>query len=126
MANHKGETTMKLLSPKVHGVIDYVSVILLAVSPSLFGLAGVAALVAYALAVIHLLMTVLTDFPLGMVRLVPLRLHGLVEIVVGIALVSLPWLLTRVVALGDRGRIFYTVFGAVLIAVFVATDYAAD
>jgi drug/metabolite transporter (DMT)-like permease len=69
-------------------------------------------------------MTVLTDFPLGMVRLVPLRLHGLVEIVVGVALVSLPWLLTRAVALGDRGRIFYTAFGAVLIAVFVATDYA--
>jgi hypothetical protein len=116
---------MNMLSPKLHGFIDYVSVALLALSPSLFGLAGAAALVAYALAVIHLLMTLLTDFPLGAVKLIPLRLHGLVEVVVGVALVSLPWILARTVELGDRGRIFYTAFGAVLIAVFVATDYAA-
>lgn len=117
---------MKLLSPKIHGLVDYVSVVLLALSPSLFGLAGPAALLAYALAAIHLLLTVLTDFPLGLVKLVPFRLHGLVEIVVGVSLVALPWLLARAVNLGDRGRIFYTAFGVVLIAVFTVTDYAAE
>lgn len=117
---------MKLLTPKMHGVIDYLSVVLLALSPTLFGLTGAGALLAYALAVIHLLMTVLTDFPLGLAKLVPLRLHGVVEILVGVSLVALPWLLARTVDLGERGRIFYTAFGVVLIGVFAVTDYAAE
>jgi hypothetical protein len=107
----------------VHGVIDYVSVVGLLLAPTLFGLAGPAAILAYALAGIHLTMTVLTAFPAGLVKLVPLKLHGMVEIVVGLSLVVLPWVLGGVADLGSVGRLFYTGFGAVLIAVWFVTDY---
>lgn len=117
---------MKILAPKLHGIIDYVSVAGLLLAPTIFGLQGIAATVAYLLAGIHLVMTVLTDFPLGAVKLVPLKLHGLVEIVVGVSLLVLPWALASMVELGANGRYFYSAFGAVLIAVWAVTDYAAS
>jgi hypothetical protein len=116
---------MKLLSPKLHGIIDYVSVGGLVLAPTLFGLNGAAATLAYALAGIHLTMTLLTAFPLGLIKLVPLRLHGVVEIVVGVSLVVAPWVLATTLDLGGTGRVFYTAFGAVLIAVWLITDYSA-
>ncbi|HEX4383336.1 MAG TPA: hypothetical protein VH083_10315 [Myxococcales bacterium] len=116
---------MKILAPKLHGIIDYVSVAGLLLAPTIFGLQGIAATFAYLLAGIHLLMTVLTDFPLGAVKLVPLKLHGLVEIVVGVSLLVLPWALASMVELGANGRYFYSAFGAVLIVVWAVTDYAA-
>lgn len=116
---------MKILTPKIHGVLDYVSVVGLALAPTLFGLQGVSAMLAYALAGIHLLMTLLTAFPLGVIKIVPLKLHGLVEIVVGVSLVALPWALARVVDLGSNGRMFYSGFGAVLILVWLVTDYGS-
>ena len=116
---------MKLLSPKLHGIIDYVSVGGLVLAPTLFGLNGTAATLAYALAGIHLTMTLLTAFPLGLIKLVPLRLHGVVEIVVGLSLVVVPWVVATTLELGAAGRAFYTAFGAVLIAVWLTTDYGA-
>jgi len=43
--------------------------------PRCWALGGVAGMLAYALAAIHLAMTLVTDFPLGLVKLVPFRLH---------------------------------------------------
>ena len=114
---------MKILSPQIHGIIDYVSVVGLALAPTMFGLVGAAAFLAYALAGIHLLMTVLTNFPLGVIKVVPLKLHGFVEIVVAIALLAAPWALMSVVDLGMNGRYFFTAFGAVLLAVWATTRY---
>ena len=117
---------MKVLSPQIHGIIDYVSVLALALAPTLFGLQGVSAMLAYALAAVHLIMTALTAFPLGLIRLIPLKLHGLVEIIVGVSLVALPWALAGALDFGNVGRIFYSGFGGVLIAVWLVTDYVAE
>jgi len=117
---------MRVLTPQIHGIVDYVSVLGLALAPTLFGLQGISAMLAYALAVIHLTMTMLTAFPLGVVKLIPLKLHGLVEIVVGVSLVALPWAFAGALDFGKLGRIFYTSFGAVLIAVWLITDYGAE
>jgi hypothetical protein len=114
---------MKVLTPRLHGVLDYVSVGLLVLAPSVFGLAGAAALFAYVLAGVHLTMTLFTAFPGGVVKLIPLPLHGLVEIVVGVSLAAGAWLVTPLVDLGARGRTFYSAFGVVLIIVWLLTDY---
>jgi hypothetical protein len=46
---------------------------------SVLGLTGTAALISYALAVIHLAITVLTDMRLAIGKIIPLKLHALVE-----------------------------------------------
>jgi hypothetical protein len=112
----------KVLTPQLHAVLDYVSVGLLALAPSVFGLAGPATLFAYVLADVHS-MTLFTASPAGVVKVIPLPLHGLVEIIVGVALTVGVWLVTPLVNLGVPGRTFYSAFGVVLIIVWLLTDY---
>lgn len=111
---------MRILSARAHGVLDYVTVALFAVAPSLFRLTGTAATLSYALAGIHLLMTLLTAFPLGVARLVPLTLHGWVELVVALALVLL-----GVVGFGleQTAGLFYLLIGLVIFAVWFLSNY---
>jgi hypothetical protein len=117
---------MRILSPKIHGVIDYVTVLGLVLAAALFGHGGISTMLAYALAGIHLVMTVLTAFPLGLIKVIPFKVHGMVELVVGIALVVLPWVLSGTVEFSPNGRMFFSAFGAVLIVVWLTTDYGAQ
>lgn len=47
--------------------------------PTLIGLTSTAVIIAYALAIIHLAMTLVTDFPFGAVKVLPFVVHGWVE-----------------------------------------------
>lgn len=114
---------MKILSPRVHGYLDYVVVVAFALAPSLFGFSPTPTRVSYALAVVHLLMTLLTRFPLGIVKLIPFTIHGGVEFIVSFTLLALPSLL----GFADEGvaRNFYLAFGMVVFLVWMMTDYKA-
>ncbi len=112
---------MKILNPRTHGYLDYVTVILFLVAPTVLGLTGIPAMLAYALAMIHLVMTLVTDFPLGVVPLIPFTIHGWVERVVGPVLIIVPFVLgfsTDLVA-----RNFYVAMGIVIVLVGLVTDY---
>ena len=108
-----------LLTPRIHGVLDYVTVAVFALAPAVLGLEGLAATLSYALAGIHLAMTLTTAFPLGAVGLVPFRLHGRVEAAVAVALVAVGLL-----AFEGTARLFFLAMGLVIAAVWFATDYA--
>lgn len=110
---------MKIISPTNHGYLDYVTVALFLAAPTIIGLTGIAGVIAYALAGIHLTMTLVTDFPLGIAKLIPFSVHGWIERAVGPALVLLPFLL----GLQTPAREFYIVIGIVIILVGVFTDY---
>ncbi|WP_411725577.1 hypothetical protein [Methyloglobulus sp.] len=110
---------MKIISPTQHGYLDYVTVVLFLAAPTLIGLTGVAGALAYALAAIHLAMTLVTDFPLGVAKLLPFSIHGWVERVVGPVLVLLPFAL----GFDTAARSFYIVIGIVIVVVGLLTDY---
>lgn len=107
-----------LLSPRTHGYLDYAAVAVFALAPSFIGLIGFAATLSYLLAAAHLVMTVLTAFPLGVVLKIPFRVHGTVELAVGAGLVVLALLL-----FDGTERAFTLAMGLVLVAVWAATDY---
>lgn len=113
----------KAISPRTHGTIDYLAVALFALAPAVLGLVGAAAALSYALAGVHLLMTLATAFPLGAVAVVPFRVHGRVEAAVGVALLAAALLLFR-----DVPFLFFAGMGALILAVWALTDYgpAAD
>lgn len=111
---------MKFLSPKVHGIIDYLVVVFLLCSPTLFGLAGRIVTFTYVLAGVHLLLTILTNYEVGLVKLLPFPLHGLIELIVGVALVILSYTLFKNNA---AGKMFYLAFGAAVLLVWLVTDY---
>ncbi|HEV8284458.1 MAG TPA: hypothetical protein VGQ09_09110 [Chitinophagaceae bacterium] len=77
---------MKVISPKFHDVLDYVTVLFLAISPSIFAMGAAASNFTYVLAAIHLALTVLTNFDMGIVKVIPLKIHGAIELVVSILL----------------------------------------
>src|SRR5258707_11329372 len=106
---------MKPVSPPLHGAIDYLAVLIFAAAPTLIGLMGWPALLCYALAFIHLLMTVLTDFPAGAVKMVPVVLHNWVERLVGPALVLIGAL--PLPGGAPNARIFFAAMGLVIFPV---------
>jgi hypothetical protein len=114
---------VKILSPKNHGYLDYVVVVGFLLAPQLLGLSGIPATIAYLLAPIHLLVTLLTDFPLGVFKAMSLRLHGYIEFIVSFTLIALPWLLGF--ASVTIARNFYVASGVVIFLVWLITDYKA-
>ncbi len=70
------------------------------------------------------MLTFFTAFPLGLVKAVPFRIHGMIELAVSIILVLLPWLLGF--ASVPSARSFYVAAGIVVFIVWSMTDYATD
>jgi hypothetical protein len=110
---------MKFITDKVHGVLDYGVVIIFALAPTLLGIDGMSAWICYILAVVHLVMTILTDMPLGVLKTVPLKLHGFVELIVALALIAVAWIFSAL----QSGQLFFTLMGAVIFFVWVSSNY---
>jgi hypothetical protein len=112
---------MRILGARIHGILDFATVALLVVGPLLFGLGGAPAAIAWTLAALHLVLTLVTRFPYGRVALVPFMVHGLIELAVGAFLVALPSLAGY--APGSPARRFYLIAGIAILVVWVLTDY---
>jgi hypothetical protein len=112
---------MKVLSPRAHGYLDYITVAAFGAAPTLFSLQGIPRLVAYALAAVHLVLTLLTDFRLGVARIVAFWIHGLLELVVAVGLMAFPWFPGLSTDPGDR--VFLVVAGIVILGVWLLTRY---
>lgn len=115
---------MKILNPRVHGYLDYIAVLYLLAAPSLFGFSGLPATILYVIAAAYLVMILLTNYPLGVVKVIPFPLHGGVELLTGILFIALPWAAGFADA-GTLARNVYVATGAVLFAVWLVTDYRA-
>lgn len=110
---------MPVIDARAHRVLDFLTVLGFAIAPSVIGLAGLPAIVAYVLAGVHLTLTLLTQFTPTSGAPVPLRVHAAIELVVGPVLVALPFVLNW----DGSARMFYIVFGAVIIAVRALSAY---
>ena len=110
---------MRFLTPAIHRVLDFVTVLAFALAPTLVPLTGLPAILAYTLAVVHLALTLATEFTESGRKPLSLRGHGALEAVVGIALLVLPF----VVGWTDRPRIFYLAAGGVILVVSALSRY---
>lgn len=113
---------MRPITAGPHHALDFVTVLGFAAAPLLLGLTGPAAALAYALAAIHLTLTLLTTFHAEVRRPVSLALHGIVETVVGPVLIILPF----VTGWTGTPRLFYLGAGVVIVAVRLLSDYRVD
>jgi hypothetical protein len=111
---------VKIISDKVHGALDYLTVAIFALAPAVLGLTGFSALASYSLAAIHFALTLFTNMPLGVVKIIPMRAHALVEMIVG------PVLFVAALAVPNifgSGRIFFMLMGVVVLAVWLLSNY---
>ena len=112
---------MRILSPWVHGVIDFITVAVLVLGSILVGLGGAPLAIALTLAAVHLLLTLFTDFPMGVWKRIPFFAHGIVELVVGIGLLLLPSFAGY--GPGSPARRFYLAVGGAILVVWALTAY---
>jgi hypothetical protein len=86
---------MKIIDTKTHGYIDYIMGIFLLASPSLFSLEmhAMESTVFYIVGITALIYSVLTNYELGFLKIIPMRGHLALDIFSGIFLATSPWLL---------------------------------
>ena len=68
-------------------------------------------------------MTLMTRFPAGIYKAIPLMVHGFVELAVAIFLVLLPYIAGF--GPGSPAKRFYVTMTAVIFVVWLLTDYRA-
>lgn len=85
---------MKPINTTLHGMMDYAMALLLAAGPYLFGFGGddTESLVMYACAALLFIYSLATDYELGVVKVIPMRVHLILDILSGLFLASSPWL----------------------------------
>ena len=104
-----------------HGIIDYALAILLAAGPTVIGFNGRQATWSYLFAAVLLALAVLTRYPLGIVKVIGLAIHGFVELLLAVSLIAAPWFgnFER----GVLSRNFYVTVGLLMLGLWFLTDF---
>jgi hypothetical protein len=87
---------MKIIPKFYHGVLDYLSAALLLAAPNLLGFAeigGATAWVPRIAGVMILLQALMTDYELGVMKVIPISMHLMVDYVLGALLLLAPSIL---------------------------------
>lgn len=114
---------MRILTPRIHGVLDYMLAASFGLAPFLFAFNDsiVEEVLCFAVAGTILVLSLLTRYPLGLLRLIPFPVHGAVEFIASLGLIGLPWLAGF--SEDPLARNFFIVNGVLLFAVWLVTDY---
>ena len=85
---------MRFIPTKVHGMLDYLMGVLLIASPWIFGFAdeGAAAWVPVVLGAGTILYSLITDYELGVKRMLPMPMHLMLDAGGGVLLAISPWI----------------------------------
>jgi hypothetical protein len=87
---------MRIISPHVHGLLDYGVGALLILAPALFGFADSApepAAVLRGFGIAAILYSIFTRYPFGIIKALPYGVHLKMDFVWGLLLAASPWLL---------------------------------
>jgi len=116
---------MRFVTKTIHAWLDYPVALALMALPFLLGLGAshpLALTISPVVGVAALLLTVFTDHHLGIVRVLPYRLHLAVDLAVGLLFLALPF------AFGFTGldAAYYWLNGAAVVAVIGLSKPEAD
>ena len=85
---------MKIISTKIHGVLDYLVGIILIVSPWLFNFAdgGPQMWIPVVLGASAIVYSLVTDYEMGVVKAISMKTHLAIDTMSGILLAASPWI----------------------------------
>ena len=120
---------MKLISPKLHGFLDNMTIIVLFLSPLVFDMDSVLALTVYLVAVLQFALTISTDYEYGLFKIIPFVIHGWIEVFMGCCFIVAALFFRH--ALNQQGFYYYAALAAIYLLVpaltrFRAAKYARD
>lgn len=110
-----------LIGVRLHGWLDDLVVLIYVAGAFALGLQGAAFAIAIAGAVVHFLLTRLTDYPQGMWKLIPFRAHAFIELAEGLCVLA-----TSLTFAGDRPfaqRLFLGAMGVSQLGAFALSNY---
>ncbi|MFB9990440.1 hypothetical protein ACFFLM_00335 [Deinococcus oregonensis] len=112
---------MKPIGPTAHGIIDYGAVLLLVLAPFLLNLERTPSQILYLLAGILGILTMMTAFRPGLLKLIPFPVHGGFDLVTSVIVAALPWIL----GFSDQttARNLFLCITAMLVGVWLLTDW---
>ena len=105
---------MRFIPTKIHGVIDYAAGLLFIASPWLFGFANgeAAQWVPIVVGLTALVTSLLTDYELGVYKVVAMPLHLTLDVAEGLVLIASPW----VFGFADYAHWPHVIFGLLAIS----------
>ena len=109
------------INSKVHGIIDYLSVLFLWLSPSIFSLPHTSSVFAYALGTAVLALSICTNYEYGLVKFIPLKVHGTADFVVVLASVAAALYLESIE--GEFARNYYIGVAVVVFLIWLLSDF---
>jgi hypothetical protein len=86
---------MKIIPTFVHGIADYIGGIALLAAPNIFGFAdvgGAAVWIPRILGVIILLQSICTRYEVGLIKVLPMKMHLMNDYIASLFLAASPWL----------------------------------
>jgi hypothetical protein len=110
-----------LFNSKTHGVIDYLFVGFLLVAPSIMDLPYHTSTLTYLLALGYLVIAACTNYEYGLIRKIPFKVHGTIEIIMAIMFVAVGFYLGHKEDL--RSQYLYLALAGVTMAVWILTDW---
>ncbi len=126
---------MKLISPYLHGWLDYITFMMLLIVPLTIKMNGFPEFLVIVFALFEFILAVITRYPLGATRQLPFPVHGMIDLVSGIALIATPFLFrfhqiqierTFYYQTADVERMFFIVLGVIYLVVWALTDFRGD
>jgi hypothetical protein len=119
---------MKFINIRVHGYLDYIYGVLLAISPWLFGFSkspepAAETYIPLFLGAFTIVYSLFTDYELGMYRIINIRTHLAIDMFLGLFLVASPWVFN----FEDGAWLSHVTFGllAILTAMFTSKRRSA-
>ena len=83
----------KPISPRMHGMIDYGTSAAVAAAPAALDMPPAARNLFEGLATGYTGLSAVTNYPLGLKKMIPFKAHGAAELAIGLLLPAMPWLL---------------------------------
>ena len=83
---------MRFISTRTHGLLDYPVGILMLLAPTLWGIGDTPRVILMVVGVGILLMSALTDYPLGVYRKIRFEAHRVIDILTAVLLIGAPWM----------------------------------
>lgn len=111
---------MKAISRRFHAILDYGSVIILLLAPFLFNFVDVptAKMIVIVAAAFVLLLSFMTKYEGGLVKIIPMRMHLAADIALGLFLIASPWLFK----FNNETYLFHVIIGLVALLAGVFTN----
>lgn len=111
---------MKAISRRFHAILDYGSVIILLLAPFLFNFVDVptAKMIVIVAAAFVLLLSFMTQYEGGLVKIIPMRMHLAADIALGLFLIASPWLFK----FNNETYLFHVIIGLVALLAGVFTN----